>query len=317
MQQTHLPKLLSGLAVLAAFPVISSLAFEGHINATTSRGGPPISVLYTVGTNCVRVEILDTNSPNTVDLVDRQSGGVTLLFPQNRCYMRLTSSGNNDSSQPPGIPGMPGGRGGMGQPAGNAPGAPGMPTPPQMPGAPGGMPGGMPPGIGPTNFPGMAGGRPQMPQMPSMPQRPQMPAMPQAPAMSGNGGMPAMPMMGGNLELKATGATTNLLGYECQGYEIQQREETMTIWATDQLVPFQVYMPTEPHRFGPPRIEEQWGKLFMEKKLFPLLAVLRAPNGVERYHFEVETIKPGRLSTNEYKRFEPPADYVELQPHPF
>ena len=153
--------------------------------------------------------------------------------------------------------------------------------------------------------------------MPPMPQRPQMPAMPQAPAMSGNGGMPAMPMMGGNLELRATGATTNLLGYECQGYEIQQREETMTIWATDQLVPFQVYMPTEPHRFGPARIEEQWGKLFTEKKLFPLLAVLRAPNGVERYHFEVETIKPGRLSTNEYKRFEPPADYVELQPHPF
>ena len=126
-----------------------------------------------------------------------------------------------------------------------------------------------------------------------------------------------MPMMGGNLELRATGATTNLLGYDCQGFEIQQRGDTMTIWATDQLPPFQVYMPTEPHRFGPPMIEEQWGKLFTAKKLFPLLASLRAGNGVEQYRFEVESIRPAVLTTNEYKRFQPPADYVELHPHQF
>ena len=123
--------------------------------------------------------------------------------------------------------------------------------------------------------------------------------------------------MGGNLELKPTGATTNLLGYDCQGFEISQRDETMTIWATDGLLPFQNYQPAEPHRFGPPMIEEQWGKLFTEKKLFPLLAVLRAPNGMERYHFEVQSIQPATLGTNEYKRFQPPADYVELHPHPF
>ena len=129
--------------------------------------------------------------------------------------------------------------------------------------------------------------------------------------------MPMMPIMGENLELKATGMTTNLLGYDCRGFEIQQREDTMTVWATDQLPPFQVYLPAEPHRFGPPMVQEQWGNLLTAKNLFPLLASLRAPNGVERYRFEVESIQPALLSTNDYKRLQPPADYVALQPHPF
>jgi Domain of unknown function (DUF4412) len=315
MHQTRHIKFMTGLAFLAAFPVISLQAFEGYIEASSSRGGPPISMLYTVGTNCIRVEILDTNAPNAINLVDRSSGQVTLIFPNNRSFMRLTS-GAEVTPQP----GMHGGmRPGMDPNAPDAPGAPGMLAPPRMPGAPQmpGPPGGMPPGIGPTNVPGMPGARPGMPQMPQMPQRPQMPPMPQSSGMSGGGGMPAMPMMEENLELQATGATTNLLGYECQGFQIKERAETMTIWATDQLLPFQIYMAREPHRFGPPKFEEQWGKAVTDKKLFPLLASLQGPNGMERYRFEVESIKPVMLGTNEYSRLAPPAGYIQLHPHPF
>ena len=138
--------------------------------------------------------------------------------------------------------------------------------------------------------------------------------------MSAGAGMPPMPMppmMGGNLELQATGTRTNLLGYDCQGFEVKQRGEILTIWATDQLLPFQIYLPTEPRRFGPPVVEEQWGKTLADKKLFPLLAILQGPNGMERYRFEVDSIKPMTLGTNAYARLVPPAGYVELHPHQF
>ncbi len=86
---------------------------------------------------------------------------------------------------------------------------------------------------------------------------------------------------------------------------------------TDQLLPFQVYLPTQPPRVGPPSIEEHWSELLAAKKLFPLLASLRMDNGVERYHFEVQSIKPARLTDKEASRFQTPENYVELQPRPF
>jgi hypothetical protein len=254
MVHTRHSIIVAGLAVLAVVPSVSAKTFEGYIHASMTRGGPVTPLLYTVGTNCVRVEVLETNAPNAINLVDRSSGQVTLVFPNNRSFMRLASGAAAGPS--PGMPGgMPAGMDPNARNAPGAPGAPGMPAPPQLPGPPGGLP----PGIGPTNFSGMPGARP-------MPQRPQMPQMPQSQGMPA---MPMMPMMGENIELQATGTTTNLLGYECQGFEIKQRGETMTIWATDQLLPFQIYMPREPQRFGPPRIEEQWGKAVTEKKLFP------------------------------------------------
>ena len=53
------------------------------------------------------------------------------------------------------------------------------------------------------------------------------------------------------------------------------------------------------------------------KKLFPLLASLRLNQGVERYHFEVQSITPAKLKDEEARRFAVPPDYVELQPHSF
>ena len=130
--------------------------------------------------------------------------------------------------------------------------------------------------------------------------------------------MPVMPLPpGGGLELKATGEETNLLGYTCERYEIKQFGQTMEIWATDQLLPFQAYLPSQPPRMGPPRIEVAWSDLLAAKKLFPLLASLRFANGVERYHFEVQSITPAKLTDQEAKHFQTPADYAELQPRPF
>ena len=132
--------------------------------------------------------------------------------------------------------------------------------------------------------------------------------------------MPAMPMMPPeklDFELKATGGKTNLFNYPCQRYEIRQNEQTMEIWATDQLPPFQVYLPTEPHRLGPPIIEEQWGRLVAAQKLFPLSTVLRLEGGPERYRFEVRSITPRRLTKEEAAGFQPPEGYVELELRPF
>lgn len=130
--------------------------------------------------------------------------------------------------------------------------------------------------------------------------------------------MPAMPMpMMQKTELQDTGQKTNLLGFACEQYEIKQRGETMEIWATDKLFPFQPYIQNQPHRFGPRMIEEQWPELVKEKKLFPLLATLKFDNGAERYRFEVQSVTPEKLTAGDEQLFQPPTNYFEIQPLPF
>ena len=284
-------------AVSSFFVLHSALAFEGRITAALTRGGQATPLLYTAGTNCLRVEVTASDRPNPVDLLDLPSGEMTLLFPNNRSFVRLKAAPEDASAAPPGFPAMP----------------PGVGPQPLSPAAP--------PSIGPTNLPGM-------PAMPNMPAAGGMPARPQMPP---GGGMPMMPMMPppvlGSMKLTATGGKTNLLGFACEKYEIKQRSETMEIWATKQLFPFQQYVQNQPHRFGPRRIEDQWGGLLKANKLFPLLAVLRferppAPGaggppaaGPERYRFEVKTITPENIVDDSL--FQPPPDYREIQPLPF
>ena len=158
--------------------------------------------------------------------------------------------------------------------------------------------------------------------MPSLPPgAPSMPAMPNLPPGNGMPGMPAMPMMPPMMmeamELVPTGEKTNLLGYACTRYEIKQHGEVMEIWATDQLLPYQPWLPNQPQRFGPPMIEMRWGDLVKAKKVFPLLAVLRFENGPERLRFEVKAIESGKIEDKDGALFQPPADYFEIQPLPF
>jgi len=267
----------------------SARAFEGRINATSTHGNQSQALLYTVGTDYLRVELTATNWPNPVDILDRQAGALTLLFPHNRSFVRLKPVVDN-SSAPPGFPPMPGG---VPPVAGSQPQPPGAPT----------MPSSLPPGVGPQARP---------PAMPAMPNMPNMPAGGGMPA------MPAMPMMPAEkMELKATGEKTNLLGYACEKFEIKQRGETMEIWATDGLLPFQNYVRNQPPRFGPRMIEEQWAGLVTAKKLFPLRASLHFEEGAEQYRFEVQSITPQKLTEEDLKLFLPPDGYFEIQPLPF
>ena len=140
-----------------------------------------------------------------------------------------------------------------------------------------------------------------------------MPAMPPPGA-----GMPAMPLPPmEKIDLTATGETTNLLGLACARYEIKRRGQTMEIWATDQVAGFEPYRENQPHRFGPPLIEEHWGELLTAKNLFPLLAVLKLDNGAERLRFEVKSITPAKVTDDSGELFQPPTGYNEIQPLPF
>ena len=119
------------------------------------------------------------------------------------------------------------------------------------------------------------------------------------------------------MELRPTGQITNLLGFDCQRYELKQHGEMMEIWATDQLLPYQPYIQNQPHRFGPHQIEEQWARLLTSRKLFPLLARLRYDNGVERFRFEVTSVTPQKLTDDDAKLFQPPSGWFEIRPPPF
>lgn len=282
-------------------------SFEGRITATFTRGGDTETLLYTVGTNQTRIERGESGRPAPVDILNRASGELTLLFPNNSSFVR-TSIENQPGTQ--GFPVLP-----MPAPQPNLAMSPGMgaqppPAQPQIPRIAGPtnlspvppIPS-MPPGIGPPSGP--LGGAPPVPAMPMMPP----------------------PPMVDKMELNATTDCTNLLGYPCIRYELKHRGEVMEIWATDKLVPFQLYMPGQPRHSGLETMREQWGDLLRAKKLFPLLAILRfempaspgngtqPPPGPERMRFEVRAITPEEITDETL--FQPPPDYQEIQPLPF
>lgn len=261
-----------------------ALAFEGRIQATLTRGGETEAWLYTIGTNFLRVELTDTNRPNPVDVLELKSGQLTLVFPNNRSFIRLKSMGTDGTEPSRGFPALAG----------------------------------IPSGIGPTNL----NPAPQMPNLPPR-VGPQFVPGASSPGPGGSGGAPAfsMPMMPSpmmeRMELTGTGEHTNLLGLACEKFLLKQRGEVLEVWATDTLLPFQSYLPNQRPRFGPRIIEEQWGELLKARKLFPLRAVLKFENGAERLRFEVKSVTAGRIEDNDGALFQPPPDYHELEPLPF
>jgi len=264
--------------------------FEGRITATLTRGSDTQTILYTVNADTLRIERTESNWPHAKNLMDRESGVVTVLYPHNRSFVRLKSCAHN-SAVPPGFPSMPAVPSGIGGQT--------SPTPP--------MPASLPPGIGPQT-----GAQPaafQSPPQPKMPGISTMPSMPMA------GGMPMMPMPGKTGELNVTTNKMTILGYECVRYDFAQRGEVMEIWATDQLLRFEAYQQNQLPRFGPRGIEEQWSAFLKAKKLFPLRAVLRIENGPERLRFEVASVKAEKIQ--DHSLFQPPVDYHELEPPPF
>lgn len=124
-----------------------------------------------------------------------------------------------------------------------------------------------------------------------------------------------MPRMGEKMELKATGKKEKLLGFNCEQYEINHGGETMEIYATDKLPPFQPYVRSRLSGFGPRMLQEQWPELLAAMKLFPLRAILRLEDGGERFRLEVKSVKPGQIDKPEL--FQPPEGYTEILPLPF
>jgi hypothetical protein len=291
--KTNSSILFTGLLLMMA-ATSRAATFEGRIVATQNRGGDVQTLRYTIGTNYLRIARGETNRPHARNIFNLQTGDLALVFPHNRSYVRLKPGVGSFALTRPGPP------------AGGTPNAPLMLTMPVAPGNQGmssrptmpAPPGGLPPGIGPQ-----AGAPPGAPSMPGMP---------------GMGAMPMIPMPGmDKLELNATGEKTNLLGYACEKFELQQRGEIMEIRATDQLLPFRAWQPNQPPRFGPQMIEEKWGDALRAKKLFPLLAVLKSGGGGERLRFEVQSITPEKIADQDGTLFQPSADYQELEPLPF
>jgi hypothetical protein len=286
MRHLRIGKIAAFLAMLLVAGRLP--AFEGCIHAVITQGGEAAPLLYTVGTHFLRIEATDTNRPNPVDIWDRQTGALTLVYPHNRSFVRLQPAQLNPSTT--GFPPTPDGLRAAVGPA--APAAmPGMPFQPAtiMP------PGSPPPGAGPQAQPTPAPGALPAPGLPAM---------------------PMMPLPVENTELKATGEKTNLLGFACEKFEIKQRGETMEIWATDQLLPFQDYVRVQPPRYGPRMIEQEWAALLAAKNLYPVRASLRFERGPERFRFEVQSVTPQKPGDEDLKLFQPPDGWFEIQPLP-
>ena len=118
-------KICLSLAACCLYWTPTAVAFEGRIAAEMARGGQSEALLYTVGTNFLRVEMTNgLYGPTPVDILDLQSGQLTLLFPQNRSFVRLpaaaetraaaavaptiaTAPGPAAFTTPPNMPAMP------------------------------------------------------------------------------------------------------------------------------------------------------------------------------------------------------------------
>ena len=86
--QTHfspVPALAFGLFLLAS----PAGAFEGRIAAAVTQGGQASGLLDIAGTNVLHIEKTDTNWPQARNLVDLQTGALTLPFPHYRSFVRL------------------------------------------------------------------------------------------------------------------------------------------------------------------------------------------------------------------------------------
>ena len=328
MQHSHSIRFV-GLNIITAFALVCPQladAFEGRIAAELVRGTEATALLYTVGPEYLRIEVTGSDWPHPVNIVELKSGAVTLFFPHNRSFVRLENVSARASS-PPGVAGLPA----FPIPPGIGP-QPSFPTPgaiARLPGAP--LPGasaipnpptpitGLPPGIGPQSP--ATGTAPALPNLPALPPGappgigPQPPGAGAVPAMPPMPPMPMFPVPGEKLELTPTKDTKDILGFPCTRYELKQRGQTLEVWATDKLLPFQQYLRDQPHRFGPRMLEEQWPGVLQSRKLFPLRVTLRFDNGAETFRFEVKSVTPEKIADE--KQFEPPAGYHELRPLPF
>jgi hypothetical protein len=242
------------LAVLvpAILPGLSGGAvFEGRVDAVLMQNGMSEGLVFTVATNLLRVESTDTNRLHAWNVLDRETGSLTLFSPQTGSYMRLGETSDGPVTRP-------------------------VFPPPAMPGG-----------------------------------------VPAQPGAAGMGAMPMPAIQRQTLQLITTADTTNLVGYNCTHYRIVDGPETMDIWATADLVPFQPLNEFPPGRNNAYQLERAWGDLLKARNLFPLRAVLKLGDTQERLRFQVESVQPGAVVDTDGKLFQPPAGYLLCPPPPF
>lgn len=277
-------KLKLALAVSSVLAAVASNAnaFEGRIEIVSLHASESIRLHYTVGKEFLRIEPIAAEPANPVNIVDLKSGVLTIMFPHNRSFVRLKSSAA-----------------GVAQPGHTKSNEPSATTAVAIPAVPAPRPpGALPPGVNPpTN------GTP-LRITPAMP----VPAMPP---------MPSPTSKSGTIALKSTGAKEKILGFDCEKFEIKSSGETLEIWATDKLLPYQSYLSNPVRRFGPPMLEEQWSELLAAKKLFPLRVILHSDGNAVRSRFDVKSITPERIEDKDGKLFQPPPDYTEVPSLPF
>src|SRR5688500_8899947 len=87
--------LLLGASVLACVTG-QGATFQGKIRATMTRGSDTVPILYTVSSNSIRIEVTGSTYPHAINLVDRKSGALTLVYPHNRSFTRVPAHAQQD-----------------------------------------------------------------------------------------------------------------------------------------------------------------------------------------------------------------------------
>ena len=321
----------------AMFVAATDKTFEGVVSATLTRPGTePAHFVFTRKANQLRIENT-SNKLEPINILDLNAKRLTIVYPHNTTFVNVDLTKRQQQSNGPGMPaGFP--------PPGMMP--PGMQPPGSAAGV--GQPSAQSSQVGPnlSSLPSPPPGFPSPPPMPSMPtmhlpgggtSAPPNPSLPPMPAGIGPGaragasmpmpgsaapGMPPMPMPGmfGATELKKTGKTKKIQGFDCTMFTVSSRGESLEIWATNDSTLFPFQLITRDYigrRFGPQMLEETWPELLHNKGLFPLEATLKMdPGGQERLSFKVDKIESASRTGSKKiddKLFQPPEKYIEIQ----
>ena len=281
-----------------------------------------------------------------LNLVDLETGRVTVLFPQNGTARTIETA----DEQPPassgpstsGFPAMPGLPPGIGPNAtsGPAPATPARPAPGEetarigpdpskLPAVHNGKPFAIPATPAPGDAPAEPGvplpkapaptSNPGMPEMPTSPDRPAMPEMPP---------MPGGPGAAQAFVLKATAETKELHGYPCTRFTLDlPREGRLALWLTPEepLFPFHRLRSEGPDSFRPAEWPDQLAALLRSRNLFPLLITRhereRSPRpdekpaepGPEITRWEVTSVQNTALKDTDENLFTPADTFHQLR----
>lgn len=314
---------------LACFPASHADEPEGStILLRHTEGGRTTDFRYIQNAETARLDRLGepTVPPSPWNLIDRESGALTILRPHNQSISTLsTDAFDRQPANPHAAPDMPPG-------IGASPTAVGIPATPTAPGdtpAPAGI--GPDPAILPEGIE-----MPELPQIPSPVQPPAIPGVPggMPPGMPGAipGGVPPMgfgdlPGMGRDGgELTAHEESREIHGHTCTRHTLTLGSSLeLELWLAESsdLSPFYLLTWDGPPHFGHNDLLQDWPHLIRKAGKFPLLATLREAerqDDFHDFHEELETpeTKPDRpeIARWEIISIEPATPDPNLFDHP-